>query len=110
MRDKTALQDSSFKFHPPIFAALLQSAGSGSVKALSPASFSLCDLSLGSQCRNITGRACSGDISNPERLSHPLPGCVWSASMAPKLPREFLSPFQGSLLIPLHMGIVFYSL
>lgn len=58
---------------PPTFAALLWSAGSRSVKAPSPPSCSLCDSTSGSRRRNITGRACSGDISNPEHLLHPPP-------------------------------------
>lgn len=57
-----------------------------SVKVSSPISCS-CDSALGSKCRNITGRACSGDISNPQYLLRPLAGCVWSASIAQKLHR-----------------------
>ena len=58
---------------PPTSAALLRSAGSRSVKSPSPPSCSLCDSTSGSQRGNITGRACSGDISNPEHLLLPPP-------------------------------------
>lgn len=73
------------------------SASRRSVKVSSPISCSH-ESALGSECRNITGRACSGDISNPQYLSRPLTRCVWSASVAQKLHGAFLSLFQGFLL------------
>lgn len=79
------------------------SASRRSVKVSSPISCSR-ESALGSECRNITGRACSGDISNPQYLSHPLTRCVWSASVAQKLHGAFLSLFQGFLLTPLPVG------
>lgn len=66
----------------------------------SPLSCSLCDSAPGSECGNITGRACSSDISNPEHLSRPPPQlCGQHPSL--RNPRALLSPFPS----PFHAGI-----
>lgn len=66
----------------------------------SPLSCSLCDSVPGSECGNITGRACSSDISNPEHLSRPPPQlCGQHPSL--RNPRALLSPFPS----PFHAGI-----